>query len=1488
MKKKITASVLVVGSLITQSVLPIYATNIQKVNPYNTNTAVSTKQLDKLYATVIGIEGYSELFELPIGNLNAETITSPIEGYDFANVKVGNTEITSIGTYTDPETQETLWYYSTDGINATIFDDDSVNQITIEFKIHVNSYNVTYSHDETVSVEGPEKLEEGENLSFTLNLLNTEYIISQVLVNGNDYTSQLNKNTLTISSDNIKEDLNIEIITKEAVEYNVTYDENFLMNGSISGEQANSVVKGQSYTLEFWSSEPSAVPRHGWILNQVRVNGHELYLPSDTQSKGSKSDTYDFGNGMTAVIEVTDSKYSVSGVGNYYKFRLTITNVKSDINVEKINFKNSKRHEVINRNIDYFNDIDNWYAEDHEWKYTDITKKDNVIENVSENVDDTMNYPQFIFVDLTEGYDETTVKAYLNDSDTDSTTLLPISEIQNIDFGKYDENVKKWLMQTIEDAGKNYTHFIQVPAGKDVKFSYDVQKSEYSVVYDLDGGSWSYGGDTNTYDYFENSIVKIPNLIPTKKGYSFVGWKIGNSIYSPRQYIDITSDNDFYTSAVNNQFKLKAIWVKDDEVDQDTYWNYFVVINEQTADGYKTIATSNYTARKSVGSNPRIILSNIVETMKSEKGYTVPYGFEEQYKNLNTVIENGQTFEVKVKAIDYNIEYIGLPGTSTSSNPKKYNIFSSDITLANPTDASDDYVVFDGWYSDDKYENKITDISINKSDLKDITVYARYLTDKNNDDIPDENQKVIIKFDANGGKNPPEDLTCLTGESYKMPAKGNMTHPDDYAFAGWTTNKIDAPVTEKPKDIIFSGSELSQTTNGEYTYYAVWAADNNGNGTPDYEEDKYHLIYDANGGIGAPTDNKLYLSGKKYNLSSVEPTKENAVFYGWSLTKDETLYEEEPDFKPVTEVTFRNSDISVYAVWLKDTDGDGTPDYEETKYTLTYNANGGENAPTDNKKYVNKETVELSKNYPTRDKAACIGWSTTLHEGILSAEPDDIIDKYTFGEANATVYAVWAIDNDENGTPDYEQTFNLQYDTNGGTAIAPTEHKGGEEVELDDKNPTKENAIFLGWSLQDYSVDFEEDPTDVEFVDSIVIDASKDNIVHAVWAVDKNNDGVADYEEDKYTLAYDTNGGTPIMSTQHIKGTTVSLQDKKPTKEKAIFLGWSLNDYNDDFTSVPDDVDFITNYVFSMTSPTDATVHAVWAVDDDEDGTPDYEEMAVVTVEIYAGNVLSSSTQVEQSVGSSYGVAEIADTITYNGQIYVYDRIENNNITVSINDENNIIRIHYQLQQGSGDSSDPVNPGGPTDSNDPTDTGNLNDNPNDDSTLPNTDNQTDVNVTENPRTPAANAGTVTNQTGTDVTGDATQDRTDTDQNVDDEEIIEDNEVPQAGTDETQNIEDNQTPLAGKTDDSSWSIVDLILTLLSIVFMILTFIKKRETIIKAISGAAAVASTIVFILTQDLTAKMIMFDTWTILFVIAIIVQAASYILSRKEKEKDEE
>lgn len=1485
MKKKITASVLVVGSLITQSVLPIYATNIQKVNPYNTNTAVSTKQLDKLYARVIGIEGYSELFELPIGNLNDETIASPIEGYDFANVKVGNTEITSIGTYTDPETQETLWYYSTDGINATIFDDESVDQITIEFKVHVNSYNVTYSHDETVSIEGPEKLEEGEDLSFTINIKDSEYEIDKVLINNVDYSNQLNKNTLTIAGNNINADLKVEIFTKEAAEFDVTYDENFLMNGHLDQDGPTMIKKGDTYTLKFRMTNPKV--GQTWKLNQVRINGQEIYLPSNVWSVGNTSEKFDLGKGMQATVKVVSRNYHVSGYFIYH-YELTITNVNSDIKIEKINFKNHNRHEVINQNIDYFNDIDNWYAEDHQWKYTDITKKDNVIENVSENVDDTMNYPQFIFVDLKEGYDQTTVKAYLNDSDTDSTMLQPISEIQNIDFGKYNENVKTYLMQAIEGAGKNYTHFIQVPAGKDVKFSYDVQKSEYSVVYDLDGGSWSYGGDTNTYDYFENSIVKIPNLIPTKEGYSFVGWKIGNSIYSPRQYIDITSDNDFYTSAVNNQFKLKAIWVKDDEVDQDTYWNYFVVINEQTADGYKTIATSNYTARKSVGSNPRIILSNIVETMKSEKGYTVPYGFEEQYKNLNTVTENGQTFEVKINAIDYNIEYIGLPVASTSSNPKKYNIFSSDITLANPTDASDDNVVFDGWYSDDKYENKITDISINKSDLKDITVYARYLTDKNNDDIPDENQKVIIKFDANGGNNPPEDLTCLTGESYKMPAKGNMTHPDGYAFAGWTTNKIDAPVTEKPENIIFAGSALSQSTNGEYTYYAVWAADNNGNGTPDYEEDKYHLIYDANGGIGAPTDNKLYLSGKKYNLSSVEPTKENAVFYGWSLTKDETLYEEEPDFEPVTEVTFSNSDITVYAVWLKDTDGDGTPDYEETKYTLTYNANGGENAPTDNKKYVNKETVELSKNYPTRDKAVCIGWSTTLHEGILSAEPDDIIDKYTFGEANATVYAVWAIDNDENGTPDYEQTFNLQYDTNGGTAIAPTEHKGGEEVELDDKNPTKENAIFLGWSLQDYSVDFEEDPTDVEFVDSIVIDASKDNIVHAVWAVDKNNDGVADYEEDKYTLAYDTNGGTPIMSTQHIKGTTVSLQDKKPTKEKAVFLGWSLNDYNDDFTSVPDDVDFITNYVFSMTSPTDATVHAVWAVDDDEDGTPDYEEMAVVTVEIYAGNVLSSSTQVEQSVGSSYGVAEIADTITYNGQIYVYDRIENNNITVSINDENNIIRIHYQLQQGSGDSSDPVNPGGPTDSNDPTDTGNLDDNPSDDSTLPNTDNQTDVNVTENPRTPAANAGTVTNQIGTDVTGDATQDRTDTDQNVDDEEIIEDNEVPQAGTDETQNIEDNQTSLAGKTDDSSWSIVDLILTLLSIVFMILTFIKKRETIIKAISGAAAVASTIVFILTQDLTAKMIMFDTWTILFVIAILVQTASYILSRKEKEKDEE
>ena len=50
----------------------------------------------------------------------------------------------------------------------------------------------------------------------------------------------------------------------------------------------------------------------------------------------------------------------------------------------------------------------------------------------------------------------------------------------------------------------------------------------------------------------------------------------------------------------------------------------------------------------------------------------------------------------------------------------------------------------------------------------------------------------------------------------------------------------------------------------------------------------------------------------------------------------------------------------MYAVWASDIDGDGEPDYEETKYDLNYDVNGGQNGPANvPDAYINGQTVML-------------------------------------------------------------------------------------------------------------------------------------------------------------------------------------------------------------------------------------------------------------------------------------------------------------------------------------------------------------------------------------------------------------------------------------------------------------------------------------------------------------------------------------------------
>ena len=101
------------------------------------------------------------------------------------------------------------------------------------------------------------------------------------------------------------------------------------------------------------------------------------------------------------------------------------------------------------------------------------------------------------------------------------------------------------------------------------------------------------------------------------------------------------------------------------------------------------------------------------------------------------------------------------------------------------------------------------------------------------------------------------------------------------------------------------------------TYYAIWADDINNNGIAD-ENDTYHTVTFVDGHTGNTIDTQRVLTGMAASAPNV-PTHEGYVFTGWDNKFDKV-----------------ESNLTVTATYAVDANGNGTPDNEDTYYTVTY------------------------------------------------------------------------------------------------------------------------------------------------------------------------------------------------------------------------------------------------------------------------------------------------------------------------------------------------------------------------------------------------------------------------------------------------------------------------------------------------------------------------------------------------------------------------
>ena len=195
---------------------------------------------------------------------------------------------------------------------------------------------------------------------------------------------------------------------------------------------------------------------------------------------------------------------------------------------------------------------------------------------------------------------------------------------------------------------------------------------------------------------------------------------------------------------------------------------------------------------------------------------------------------------------------------------------------------------------------------------------------------------------------------------------------------------------------------------------------------------------------------------------------------GWARSKTATT----KDYNVLSGVndTWINDNapsIDLYAVWNKNT------------YTISYDANGGTEAPAAQTKYYGTD-IELSETIPKKDCSQFLGWNTKK-DGTGTTYKSKGIYK---SNKDITLYAKWQTAN-----------YKLEYDSNDFKILAknmPSNQttKGCQTIKVSSTVPTRRGFFFKGWSEISYGI-LLKDATIYKAGD--IINITKDTTLYAQW-----------------------------------------------------------------------------------------------------------------------------------------------------------------------------------------------------------------------------------------------------------------------------------------------------------------------------------------------------------------------------------------------------
>ena len=234
-------------------------------------------------------------------------------------------------------------------------------------------------------------------------------------------------------------------------------------------------------------------------------------------------------------------------------------------------------------------------------------------------------------------------------------------------------------------------------------------------------------------------------------------------------------------------------------------------------------------------------------------------------------------------------------------------------------------------------------------------------------------------------------LGCSSLESVVLPASVNSI--STYAFQGCTSLKTvaflgSAPSISQDQPTFYSSSVAlypiddpsytDEYRSGSYGGTLTWIGYRD---VPAY----YSIRYDLNGGEGSTPAEQLKGHNVDLLLSGAAFTRPGCSFLGWSTEADAA----QAQFLPGALCNL-NEDATLYAVW------------EPERYTISFDANGGEGAPAAVTK-IYGQSLTLPETQPTREKHRFLGWA----ESSSATSPDYLAGGSYDRNGDAVLYAVW-------------------------------------------------------------------------------------------------------------------------------------------------------------------------------------------------------------------------------------------------------------------------------------------------------------------------------------------------------------------------------------------------------------------------------------------------------------------------------------------------